>query len=203
MPLVEQFLLTPPGGGDQGVAIIVRKRLCKFLLTPPGGGDLGNIDIRKKLINFYSRPRAGAIRQFRRRGRRLCAISTHAPGRGRSDSPGPFRPPASISTHAPGRGRSGVFAFGSIPHINFYSRPRAGAILLPRRCILTGSISFLLTPPGGGDPSGRNSDVSAKGISTHAPGRGRSLPLHALEYRSEFLLTPPGGGDPLNPAALP
>ena len=63
LPVIpNQFLLTPPGGGDQGVAIIVRKRLCKFLLTPPGGGD--------RPMPMYSVP--GLI------------ISTHAPGRGRS-----------------------------------------------------------------------------------------------------------------------
>ena len=100
-----------------------------FLLTPPGGGDRPWTQaLLCRIMDFYSRPRAGAILTLERK-RRGWRISTHAPGRGRSilDSAGTvlhseflLTPPGGgdpdkallidgryyISTHAPGRGRS-------------------------------------------------------------------------------------------------
>ena len=37
----DQFLLTPPGGGDPSLLTMLYPYFATFLLTPPGGGDLG------------------------------------------------------------------------------------------------------------------------------------------------------------------
>ena len=55
-----------------------------FLLTPPGGGDRGPRAADGRSENFYSRPRAGAIRPMPMYSVPGLIISTHAPGRGRS-----------------------------------------------------------------------------------------------------------------------
>ena len=78
----------------------------------------------------------------------------------------------------------------------FYSRPRAGAIAgndADRKNI----IEFLLTPPGGGDPSGVSPAYVVVSVFLLTPPGGgdrASMPSRALP--TLFLLTPPGGGDP-------
>ena len=79
--------------------------------------------------NFYSRPRAGAIRALGIVGHDEGGISTHAPVRGRSVLQACEERMARISTHAPVRGRSRARDSTRLDIIYFYSRPRAGAIL--------------------------------------------------------------------------
>ena len=138
-------------------------------------------------------PVRGRSRHSRRSGPQR-PISTHAPVRGRSSTAYMIAPYNTISTHAPVRGRSRDLLrtdctdeeflltppcggdpadqHGDRRHCDFYSRPRAGAILCWYTPVRTRA-GFLLTPPCGGDPI--SSDVSGGGTT--------------------FLLTPPCGGD--------
>ena len=121
-----------------------------FYSRPRAGAIIKLFYNSVRVIDFYSRPRAGAIQ-----------------ANSRPDSK------EDISTHAPGRGRSGGPQRKVPPELNFYSRPRAGAIRSASTSFAS-NIRFLLTPPGGGD---RNFSPGKyhREISTHAPGRGRSI----------------------------
>ena len=101
-------------------------------------------------------------------------ISTHASGRGRSVQDLHDLAAIQISTHAPAQGCDPTTTGRpSTPTGNFYSRPRAGAIIMNEWF--------------------RDQNLQ---ISTHAPGRGRSQnDLNGLSKPDVFLLTPPGGGD--------
>ena len=147
-----RFLLTPQRRGVIQRRRGGHRRLLGISTHAPGRGRSQRLfEADRRPYYFYSRPRAGGdhkvasstkisqsisthapgrgaiqYKQFQRLQRE---ISTHAPGRGaivrgETDAPG-----EKISTHAPGRGRSVRRRVPWLVCLNFYSRPRAGAIL--------------------------------------------------------------------------
>ena len=101
---------------------------------------------------------------------------------------------ADISIHAPMRGRPQYHAGTATPE-DFNPRPHAGATLRLLEVISTKE--FQSTPPCGGDCI-TLIRIMCRGISIHAPMRGRPLFSLQPDTPSLFQSTPPCGGDVLD-----
>ena len=139
-----------PRAGAIAALLVGVLTMLQFLLTPPGGGDpRSGADLRAG-DDFYSRPRAGAISLLLPRLTGTIAFLLTPPGGGDRQGLADGCGGGPISTHAPGRGRSNwnsvVNAIRKVFLLTppgggdrdasasenqgpyFYSRPRAGAI---------------------------------------------------------------------------
>ena len=184
-----------PEGRDKG-----RPRRMKpirlFQSTRPRRGAISQgLQEAQELNGCQStRPRRGAMRGRFTPKEILPSFNPRAPGGARLAGPDRAVQRDRVSIHAPPEGRDSICSGGHLPVIKFQStRPRRGAISLPRKCLVPGSSSlFQSTRPRRGAMVRSVFGSRFVQVSIHAPPEGRDL-----EDRNRFVFF--GGFNPRAP----
>ena len=165
--------------------------VVRFQSTPPCGGDSWSWTTRRMAADFNPRPLAGAT-PLGAIFLQIFIISIHAPLRGRPADRREAGEHSRISIHAPLRGRH-VHEAGTQLIVRFQSTPPCGGdsawgtLTIPPLDFNPRPLAGATRPLGG--------LLDYRGISIHAPLRGRLAGQGFFRVSGEFQSTPPCGGD--------